>query len=158
AWTEMAPARATPSRAPGPDDGFAPGVLLGGRYEVRERVGAGGMGVVLRVFDCTLARELAVKVMKGDAAREPHAGPRFLEEAKVCGRLQHPGVVPLHELGHLPDGTPFFTMKLVRGRTLAALLKERSGPAAELPQMVKVFEQVCQAVAFAHSVGVIHRD
>jgi serine/threonine-protein kinase len=72
--------------------------------------------------------------------------------------LQHPGVVPVYELGRFDDGRPFFTMKLVKGVTLARLLKERSSPAQDRARYLKVFEQVCQAVAFAHSRRVIHRD
>src|SRR5262249_6954413 len=143
---------------PPPDAEFPPGTLLAGRYEVREPVGTGGMGVVLRVFDRKLGRDLAAKVLKADRARDPDVARRFLDEAAVCGRLQHPGVVPLHEIDRLPDGRPFFTMKLVRGRTLGELLKQRPNPAAGLPRFVQVFEQVCQAIAYAHSQGVIHRD
>jgi serine/threonine protein kinase len=83
---------------------------------------------------------------------------RFVEEAQVCGQLQHPGIVPVHDLGRLEDGRPFFAMKLVKGRTLAELLRERAGPDDDLPRLLGIFEQVCQAVAYAHSKGVIHRD
>ncbi len=81
---------------------------------------------------------------------------RFVEEAQICGQLQHPGVVPVYELGMLADDRPFFTMKLVKGRTLAALLEERIEP--DLPQFLTIFEAVCQTVAYAHARGVIHRD
>src|SRR5262245_46637196 len=138
------------------DVDLVPGSILAARYEVLERVGVGGMGIVLRVFDSALERELALKVMR--SGRSPESIRRFVDEARVSGRLQHPGVVPLHELGYLPDGTPYFTMKLVRGRTLGKLLKERLNPAADLTRFVQVFEQICQAVAYAHVQGVIHRD
>src|SRR5262249_41448568 len=84
----------------------------------------------------------------------------FLEEAQVCGQLQHPGVPPVHELGTLPDGRPFFAMKLVKGHTLAELLRRRS-PGADAPGspvFLHIFEQVCQTVAYAHSQGILHRD
>src|SRR5262249_47533358 len=83
---------------------------------------------------------------------------RFLDEAHIAGQLQHPGVAPVHDLGTLADGRPFFTMKLVKGRTLAELLRARPDPAGDLPGLLHVFEQVCQTVAFAHAKGVLHRD
>src|SRR5262249_30803250 len=96
---------------------------------------------------------------------DPDAVRRFVEEAQVIGQLQHPGIVPVHGLGRLPDGRPYFAMKLVQGRTLAELLAERESPVADasgspkdLPRFLAVFQQVCQAVAYAHSRGVIHRD
>src|SRR5262249_14748500 len=83
---------------------------------------------------------------------------RFVEEARIAGRLQHPGVVPVYALGEAGPGRPYFTMKLVQGQTLADLLRERAGPAQELPRFLKIFEQVCQTLAYAHAQGVIHRD
>jgi tetratricopeptide (TPR) repeat protein len=121
-------------------------------------LGRGGMGVVYRGRDPVLGRELAVKVLGDRCAGDPDLAERFVAEAQVAGQLQHPGVVPVHALGRLPDGRPFFTMKLVKGRTLAELLAERLSPGHDLPRFVAVFESVCQAVAYAHSRGVIHRD
>jgi serine/threonine-protein kinase len=121
-------------------------------------IARGGMGAVLRAFDPELGRELAVKVLLEKHRHDPELVRRFLEEARTHGQLQHPGVAPLHEVGRLPDGRPFFAMKLVEGRTLNQLLEGRRGPAADLPRLLKIFEQVCQAVAYAHSKGVIHRD
>jgi serine/threonine-protein kinase len=121
-------------------------------------LGRGGMGEVLAGRDPTLNRSLAVKVLRADHRGNAELERRFLEEAQICGQLQHPGVVPVHDCGTLPDGRPFFTMKLVKGRTLAELLRERQSPADDLPRFVAVFEQVCQTLAYAHSRGVIHRD
>jgi serine/threonine-protein kinase len=128
------------------------------RYELADEIARGGMGSVLRGFDRTLRRELAVKVLLERHRADPVSLRRFVEEARIGGGLQHPGVVPVYELGTLPDGRPFFAMKLVEGRTLAELLHERPSPAHELPRWLQVFEQVCQTVAYAHSRGVIHRD
>ena len=83
---------------------------------------------------------------------------RFEEEARHVGRLEHPSIVPVYDLGELPDGRPFFVMKLIHGHTLAELLAARATPAEDLPGWVGVFERVCQAVAFAHARGLIHRD
>src|SRR5262249_14602598 len=78
--------------------------------------------------------------------------------AALTARRQPPGVPPVHEQGTLDDGRPYFTMKLIEGNTLDALLKQRSGPLDDLPRFVTVFSQVCQTVAYAHSHGVVHRD
>jgi serine/threonine-protein kinase len=132
-------------------------VLLG-RYQLLEEIGRGGMGVVFRARDPSLNRPLAVKVLL-----EKHRGlaeleGRFLEEAQVTGQLQHPGVPPVHEVGRLEDGRPFFAMKLVQGQTLATLLRTSHNPAADRSRFLAVFGQVCQALAYAHSRGVLHRD
>jgi serine/threonine-protein kinase len=127
------------------------------RYQPGGFIGRGGMGDVFWVHDPHMGRDLAVKVLREDR-RQAHLERRFLEEARINSRLQHPGVVPVHELGETLDGRPFFTMKLIKGRTLADLLKDRAGLVEDLPRFLGVFEQVCQAVAYAHAQGVIHRD
>src|SRR5262245_1374131 len=141
-----------------PDAPAAPGRPGPDAYEPLQEVGRGGMGVVYRGRDPVLGRELAVKVLQERFRGQPGMARRFVEEARVGGRLQHPGVVPVHELGTLPDGRPYFTMKLVEGRTLRDLLRARPDPAHELPRFLKIFEQVCLTVAYAHSKGVLHRD
>jgi serine/threonine-protein kinase len=135
------------------DDGL-PGSA--GRYELLGEIARGGMGAVLKARDRDLGRDLAVKVL-ADPRRADLAW-RFLEEARITGQLQHPGIPPVHELSTLPDGRPFFAMKLIKGRTLAELLRDRPDPSAELPRFLTIFEQVAQTVAYAHSRGVIHRD
>ncbi len=124
-------------------------------YAVTSEIARGGMGRVFAARDLRLQREVAIKVLLRDSARGSN---RFVRESVVTARLPHPGVPPVYELGTLSDGTPFLAMKLIRGKTLAASLKERSGPTEDLPRYLQVFEQVCLAVGFAHSVGVIHRD
>jgi len=128
-----------------------------GRYEVRGEIGRGGMGCVLRGHDPLFGRELAIKVLLEGQARRPELVRRFVDEARIAGRLQHPGLVPVHELGVDGDRL-FFSMKLVEGRTLSELLRARGGPADDLSRFLTIFEQVCQAVGYAHSKGVIHRD
>jgi hypothetical protein len=128
------------------------------RYRFEDLLGRGGMGEVWRGFDTLLAREVALKVLRGRLLEYSDFKARFEEEARQVGQLQHPSIVPVYDLGELPDGRPFFVMKLIHGRTLAELLEGRASPAEELPRWVEVFEQVCQAVAFAHERGVIHRD
>ena len=122
-------------------------------YEILGELGRGGMGAVFKGRDPELGRELAVKVLLERHHDDPRTMGRFLEEAQVGGQLQHPGVVPVYEAGPLPDDRPYFTMKLVEGRTLAALLKERDTPARDLPRFLQIFQQICQTLAYAHSKG-----
>ncbi len=116
------------------------------------------MGAVLKGRDPDLGRDLAVKVLLEGHRGNPDLLRRFVEEAQIGGQLQHPGIVPVYELGTFADSRPYFTMKLVKGRTLAALLKDRPSPADDLPRFLGIFEQVCQTAAYAHARGVIHRD
>jgi serine/threonine-protein kinase len=149
------------TEVPGPAESPAAAAALParlGRYEVLEVIGRGGMGCVLRGHDPELRRDLAVKVLLPDHQHDRVMRSRFTEEAQIAGRLQHPGVVPVHELGRVTDGRPFIAMKLVKGRTLADLLQERANPADNLPHFLAIFEAVCQTVAYAHSQNVIHRD
>ena len=145
----------------------------GDRYQLFGEIARGGMGAVLRGRDVDLGRDLAVKVMLEKHANRPEVARRFLEEAQIGGQLQHPGVVPVYDIGHFGD-RPFFTMKLVKGKTLAALLAARvvgpvsnrpgASPAGwkpaphELPRFLGIALQVAQTLAYAHANGVIHRD
>jgi serine/threonine-protein kinase len=131
---------------------------LSSRYQLVGELARGGMGAIFQGRDLELGRDLAVKVMREEHRDHPEMVRRFVEEAQIGGQLQHPGIVPVHELGRLPDGRMFIAMKLVRGRTLAALLAARRVPDEERTRFLAIFEQVCQTVAYAHSKGVIHRD
>ncbi|MGL4552215.1 MAG: serine/threonine-protein kinase, partial [Gemmataceae bacterium] len=128
------------------------------KYRVLDEIARGGMGAVLRVHDPELDRVLALKVLLEDHLHHPEMHRRFLDEARICSQLQHPGVVPVHDIGTFADGRPFFTMKLVVGRTLAELLRVRPTPAHDLRRFLAAFEQVCQTMAYVHSRGVFHRD
>jgi eukaryotic-like serine/threonine-protein kinase len=128
-------------------------------YELLDQLGHGGMGEVYRSRDPSLGRDLALKVMRPAYCGDPEAEGRFVREARLTASLQHPGIVPVHNLGRLPDGRLFYTMKLVRGRTLTALLAEGPAePEVRLAVLLGIFETVCQAVGYAHSKRVIHRD
>jgi tetratricopeptide (TPR) repeat protein/tRNA A-37 threonylcarbamoyl transferase component Bud32 len=129
-----------------------------GRLRVFDAIGRGGMGVVLKGRDSDLGRELAVKVLLERYRDHPAMIRRFIEEAQISGQLQHPGVVPVYEIGVLSDHRPYFAMKLIKGRTLAELLAGRSDAEDNLPRLLSIFESVCQTVAYAHARGVIHRD
>jgi tRNA A-37 threonylcarbamoyl transferase component Bud32/tetratricopeptide (TPR) repeat protein len=127
-------------------------------YELLGEVGRGGMGVVYRARDASLDRDVAVKVLQYRAAPNSSAARRFLDEARITAQLQHPGIPAVHQVGALPDGRPFLAMKLIKGRTLDELSRERPDPSADLGRFVAVFENIAQAVGYAHSRGVIHRD
>ncbi len=144
------------------------------RYQLQGEIARGGMGAILKGRDVDLGRELAIKVLLDSHKGDNDVVRRFVEEAQIGGQLQHPGTVPVYELGTFPDRRPYFAMKLVKGRTLASLLHERAGrgspdPALasteglpprlnDLPRFIGVFEQICQTMAYAHARGVIHRD
>jgi tetratricopeptide (TPR) repeat protein len=127
-----------------------------GRYRVERKIDGGGMGIIARVHDEDFERPLAMKVLREGVRSEPGMAERFLREARLTGQLQHPGVPPVQEMGKLPDGRPYFIMKLIKGKSLATLLKERK--ADDLPRFLSMFEQICQTLAYAHSHGIIHRD
>jgi tetratricopeptide (TPR) repeat protein len=126
-----------------------------GNYELFEELGRGAMGLVYRARDKRLNRVVAVKFLQHRYSAGSSAARRFLDEATITGQLQHPGIPPVHEVGELPDGRPFIAMKLIGGRTLAEFLGDGSMTRGAL---VAAFEQICQAVAYAHARGVIHRD
>ena len=160
AGTAIAGRAATPDSTAvvGRPPGNAPvGVVSVPGYEVRGEIARGGMGRVLAAYDLAFGREVAIKVVLAGPNAATTAG-RFVRESRITGRLTHPNIPPAYQLGELADGSPFLAMKLVRGRTLAALLAERADQAHDLPRFVGIFEQVCQAVGYAHSQGVIHRD
>src|SRR5262245_62369325 len=138
-------------------DAMPPPGQAGDRYQLFGEIARGGMGAVLRGRDVDLGRDLAVKVLLPKYADRPEVVGRFLEEAQIGGQLQHPGVVPVYDIGRFGD-RPFFTMKLVKGHTLAQLLGEREQPTEDRPRLLGIALQVCQAMAYAHAKGVIHRD
>jgi serine/threonine-protein kinase len=124
------------------------------KYEVVRPVARGGMGVIYLAHDRELDREVALKVLYvPDMSTE--AAARIINEARILAELEHPGIVPVHDVGTLPDGRVFYTMKLVKGRRLD---EHMAHGGLELPELLRVFGRVCEAVAFAHSRGVVHRD
>jgi serine/threonine protein kinase len=124
----------------------------GERYELREPVGQGGMGTVYRAFDRTLSREVAVKVLRPGVA-DAGTAARLGREARILARLEHPGIVPVHDAGTLPDGRIYYVMKLVRGERL-----ERVARAVPTSELLRLFLRICETVGFAHAQGIVHRD
>jgi serine/threonine protein kinase len=125
--------------------------LTGTRYEIRNIIGRGGMGTVYLGLDHALEREVAIKVL---SVEDQTRAERLAREARILARLEHPGLVPVHDYGVLGDGRPYYVMKYVRG----ARLDEYAATAAELHEKLRIFLRICETVAFAHAAGVIHRD
>jgi len=134
----------------------------GERYIIAQEIARGGMGAILRAADCDIRREVAIKYLLDQT--DTRKKLRFVEEAQITGQLEHPNIVPIHELGIDARKRLFFSMKMVRGRSLAQVLDElRKDPKAaekehSLARLLNVFVSICNAVAYAHSRGVIHRD
>lgn len=133
------------------------------RYRIDGEIARGGMGAILKAFDPNLRRTLAMKVAlerPSDDAKQRERVARFLDEAQITGQLDHPGIVPVHELGLDSKGRFYFTMRLVRGRHLGAVYQQaQDGEAGwSTTRVLGVLLKVCEAMAYAHSKGVIHRD
>lgn len=117
--------------------------LTGTRYRLIRELGRGGMGVVYEVEDTVLDRRLALKVMEADVG-----------EGRLIAQLEHPGIVPVHDAGTLPDGRTYYAMKLIRGQRMDEWMRDHPTLRARLG----MFLRVCQPVAFAHARGIAHRD
>lgn len=134
------------------------------RYDNSSLLDEGGMGHVLLARDRSMNREVAVKRMRSEYAVREDLRLRFLREAGVQGGLEHPGVVPIYDVGDAPDGAPFFAMKRLQGKTLHAILNDVAagdpvaGARFPLRRRLEIFENVCQTLLFAHHRGVVHRD
>ena len=118
--------------------------LTGTRYELRDEIGRGGMGVVYEAWDTNLGRAVALKVVDSGAA----------PESAILAQLEHPGIVPVYDAGTLPDGRAYYAMRLVSGQRLDQFIE--AGPS--LAARLRVFLRICEAVEFAHSRGIVHRD
>ncbi len=137
-----------------------------GRYSIRKEYGRGGIGKVYLVFDEHIGRDIAVKELLVESAGGTPGTPmrltweataRFLREARITGQLEHPSIVPVYEIGRHPDGKLYYTMKMVRGKTLFKAITD-SGSLEERLKLIPHFMNLCNAVAYAHYRGVIHRD
>jgi len=142
----------------------APAGTSAERYVPKRFHAKGGMGEIWLAEDCDIGRQVALKKMLGAAQQEQK--DRFLVEARITGQLEHPGIVPIHELGTDPEGQPYYVMKFVHGRTLKKVIKEYHSPESksDVPRevqhvrLLQIFLDLCQTVAYAHSRGVLHRD
>src|SRR4051795_11641567 len=129
--------------------------LSGTRYEILGELGRGGMGIVYLARDTALDREIALKIVdRGAPGTRTDSPDALAHEARILARLEHPGIVPVHDFGELPDGRLYYAMKRVRGDRLDRWVSAGH----ELADSLTVFLRVCEAVAFAHAHGVVHRD
>ncbi len=135
-----------------------------GKYVIEREIGQGGMGRVFLAFDRDLRRQVAVKVIQGRHVENPEALARFVDEAQITGQLEHPGIPPVHELAINQNGEVFFTLKLLRGRTLKEIIRELligrrdARRRFSRTKLLQFLLSVCNALHFAHEKGVIHRD
>jgi eukaryotic-like serine/threonine-protein kinase len=123
-----------------------------GRYAIGAILGQGGMGTVHLAHDRLLGRDVALKILRRDLA-DADATARLEREARILARLEHPGIVPVHDAGVLGDGRTFYVMKLVRGQRLEDAVRP-----LPLTDALRLFLRICETVAFAHAQGVVHRD
>jgi len=133
------------------------------RFRLGRLLGEGGMGRVLEAYDPELRRTVAIKVVARPASADSEALSRFVAEAQIASQLQHPNIVPVHELGVSDDGQLYFVMKRVRGLSLGELLSGLRSSDEEVAEwdrhrLLNVFAQICQAVAYTHDKGALHRD
>ncbi|MEE2643332.1 MAG: serine/threonine-protein kinase, partial [Myxococcota bacterium] len=134
------------------------------RYRLGVEIARGGAGKIRIADDRQLSRRVVLKVLHEDRRERKSTLRRFIDEARLTAQLEHPNIVPVHDLGLLEDGSPFFTLKLIHGQTLKRLLRglragdEEFAKRYTLLKRLKIFQQLCNAVSFAHSRGVIHRD
>jgi len=131
------------------------GKVIDGRYEIQQRVGEGGMGVVYKARQISIDRVIALKMLNQQMANDPTWVQRFYNEAKACSRLQHPNTIRMFDFGQTTDGRLFMTMEFLDGISLRAALQN----GALAPQrVIKILIQCCASLAEAHSIGIIHRD
>ena len=132
------------------------------RFEILVRHAEGGLGQVYRAIDRELGREVALKTIREERADDLESQARFALEGKITGMLEHPGIVPIYGMGRDAEGRPYYAMRLIRGQSLWEAIREYHSTAARtsarLRELIGRLVQVCQAVEYAHSRGVIHRD
>jgi serine/threonine-protein kinase len=144
---------------PGNDLGALPGRLSGPRYEIVEPLGYGGVGAVVAGLDREIGRVVAIKTLHERAEGDPKTVRRFLLEARVTAQLEHPGIVPVYDIGAMPDGRSYYTMRVVKKRSLRDVLQQpEPRPGWPLVRLLGAFLQVTRALAYAHSRGVLHGD
>jgi serine/threonine-protein kinase len=138
---------ASPSQPPGP------------RYKIGELLGAGGVGLVTSALDRTIGRTVAVKTLKAGRDSEPQVSRRFIDEAHVTAQLEHPNIVPVYDMGWLPDGQPYYTMRIVKRQSLRDVLA-RPDLKAQWPliRLLGAFIQISRALSYAHARGILHHD
>lgn len=140
--------------------------VLQARYIMGKELGSGAIGQVIEAHDAHLCRDTAIKILRDDGGIDRDRIARFIAEAQITAQLEHPTIVPVHEIGRMPGGMPYFTMKTVRGKSLSEIinelrvltLKERKASRYDERFLLRRIVQLCYGIAYAHSKGVVHRD
>jgi serine/threonine-protein kinase len=136
-----------------------PSRVAGQRYTIREFLGAGGVGDVVAALDGETRRVVALKTLQQGASAEPLVAYRFIEEARITAQLEHPSIIPIYDLGHASDGQPYYTMRVVKRRSLRDVFKDpEMREKWPMVRLLAAFQQVTRGLAYAHSRGVLHRD
>jgi len=145
---------------PLPDAGPAKDVLIGtlvdGRYRIDEQIGEGGMGVVYKAKHIALNKTLALKLLRGEVAKEPEAVQRFMQEAQAATSIGHENIIDISDFGRLPDGTAYFVMEFLSGQPLSDVI--RRGGSIPTRDAVQILRQIASALGAAHARGIVHRD
>lgn len=132
------------------------------RYIMGKQLGIGAIGQVINAVDEHLSRNVAIKILRDAGGIDRDRIARFIAEAQITAQLEHPTIVPVHEIGRMPGGMPYFTMKTVRGKSLADIINNmrvsQKVEPADQRRLLRRFVQLCLGVAYAHSKGVVHRD
>jgi serine/threonine-protein kinase len=132
------------------------GQVIDGRYEILQRIGEGGMGVVYKARQKSIDRLIAIKMLNAQMARDPNWVQRFYNEAKACSRLQHPNTIRMFDFGQTREGTLFMTMEFLDGLSLREALGQTSPMPAQ--RVLKILIQCCASLSEAHGIGILHRD
>ncbi len=140
----------------GPANDALIGVVVDGRYRVEQQIGEGGMGVVYRATHVSLNKQLALKVLRGEMAKDPEVVQRFIQEAQSATSIGHENIIDINDFGRLPDGTVYFVMEFLNGFALSDMIKR--GGSIPLSDAVHIIRQIGGALGAAHQRGIVHRD
>ncbi|MDB4990166.1 MAG: Serine/threonine protein kinase PrkC, regulator of stationary phase [Myxococcaceae bacterium] len=149
-----APTEALPEAGPSKD--VLLGTLVDGRYRIDAQIGEGGMGVVYKATHIALNKTLALKILRGEVAKEPEAVQRFMQEAQAATSIGHENIIDIHDSGQLPDGTAYFVMEFLSGHPLNDMIKR--GGSIPTRDALHILRQIASALGAAHARGIVHRD